>query len=204
MTKWDELASQEIIDKTAAELTKRNITVFTVENGSAAFEKIKSLIPDGSTVMTGSSVTLNEIGFTEYLKSGKHPWHNLKDPIMEEKDIIKQGVLRRQSVTADYYLGSVHAVTQAGQILVASGTGSQLPAYAYSSPNVIWVVGSQKITINLDDAMERLNKYVFPKENERMKEAGFLGAMIGKLLIIEREMRVGRTTLILVKEKLGF
>ena len=97
--------------------------------------------------MTGSSTTLNEIGFVELLKSGNHPWNNLKDKIVSEKDPKKQAELRKKSVLANYFLGSVHAVTQSGEVITASNTGSQLAPYAFSSNNVVWVVGTQKIVL---------------------------------------------------------
>lgn len=107
-------------------------------------------------------------------------------------------------VTAQYFLGSVHAVAQTGEIVTASASGSQVPAYAFSSPNVIWVIGVQKIVPTLDEAITRVREYVLPLEDARMKKAGFPGSIIGKLLTLEYEMMPNRITAIFVKEKLGF
>jgi hypothetical protein len=113
--------------------------------------------------------------------------------------------LRIKSVTVEYFLGSIHAVTQSGEIIVASNTGSQLGPYAYSSKNVIWVVGAQKIVSNLEEGMKRVREYCLPLEDKRMKAAGFKGSSIGKLLIFEREnVPYRKLTLIFVNEKLGF
>ena len=81
--------------------------------------------------MTGSSTTLKEIGFVDFLSSGKHSWNNLKEKIVSEKDPKKQAELRKKSITSEYFLGSVHAVTQLGEVVVASATGSQLSSYVY-------------------------------------------------------------------------
>lgn len=149
---------------------------------------------------------MNEIGFTEYLKSGTHGWKNLKDALAAEKDPVKQGALRKQSVLAEYFLGSVHAVTETGETLTASGSGSQIPAYAFTSQNVIWVVGTQKIVPTMDEAFKRLKEYTFPLEDARMKATGAAGSNIGKILIMNNEASyLGRTIrLIFVNEKLGF
>jgi hypothetical protein len=121
-------------------------------------------------VMTGASLTLKEIGFEELLISGKHSWRNLKDDIVAEKDPARQTLLRRQGTMADYFLGSVHAVAQTGQLVIASMSGSQLAPYAFSSGHIIWVVGAQKIATDLDDAVRRVREYVLPHEDKRMRE----------------------------------
>ena len=97
----------------------------------------------------------------------------------------------------------MHAVTEDGKVIIASATGSQLPAYAYGSSHVIWVVGSQKIVKDLDEGMKRVYEYVLPLENERAKKA-YGGSSINKLLIFNKEGTAGRITMIIVKEKLGF
>jgi hypothetical protein len=74
----------------------------------------------------------------------------------------------------------------------------------FSSPHVIWVVGAQKITPDLEMAIERVREYVFPLEDERMKKEGQVGSLIGKMVIFEKEFVPGRITMLLVKEKLGF
>jgi len=131
--------------------------------------------------MTGSSTTLNQIGFTDLLISGKHPWKNWKDIILSEKDRAKQMELRRKSIMSEYFLGSVHAIAETGEMVIASASGSQLPAYIFTSNNVIWVAGTQKIVPALPDAIKRVEQYVFPLEDARMKKDGAAGSTIGKL-----------------------
>jgi hypothetical protein len=115
-------------------------------------------------------------------------------------------VLRKQSVLSDYYLGSVHALAETGEILIASNTGSQLPHLVFTSQNIILVVGAQKIVPDTAALMSRLQEYVFPLEDKRMKEVGMGGSAISKLLIIEKEQAfMGRKFhIIFVNEKLGF
>ena len=203
---YNKLPAPERLQKTAEAVKERGINVIVVNTKAEALAKIKEIIPDGAQVMTGGSSTLTEIGLDDVLISGNHPWKNLKSAILAEKDPIRQSTLRKQSVLSDYFLGSVQAITESGQMVIFSGTGSQLPAYAFSSSNVVLVAGAQKITPNLDMALQRANYYSVPMEDKRMKSIGRGGTMIGKILIYEREAAfLGRkVTLILVNEVLGY
>lgn len=151
--------------KTGAALEGRGFHVEFLNNKAEALERLKHLIPLGAEVMTGSSTTLKEIGFVDFLSSGKHDWNNLKEKIVSEKDPKKQAELRKKGVTSEYFLGSVHAITESGEVIVASATGSQLASYVYASNNVIWVVGTQKIVPNLEEGLRRVREYVFPFED---------------------------------------
>ena len=185
----------------------RGIRAELVQTKEDALERLKALIPPGCVVMTGASVTLQQIGFEEILISGDHPWRNFKVDLLAEKDPVKQSAMRRQGTLAEYFLGSVNALAETGELVFASGSGSQLPAYAYSSRNVIWVAGAQKITPTLEDAMRRVREYVLPLEDQRQKSLGNqAGSRINRILIIEGEPAYLRrdVTLILVNEVLGF
>jgi len=203
--RYDALASKDAVKKIMEAVKSRGIKPEFVNTKEDALKRLKELIPSGAEINMGTSTTLNEIGFIDLLKSGKHPWKNWKDVILEEKDVAKQMELRRKSVLSNYFLGSVHAVSETGEIVIASGSGSQLPAYIYTSNNVIWVAGIQKIVPTLNDAIKRVREYSLPMEDARMKREGYSGSTIGKLLIFEREINPARKmTLILVNEKLGF
>lgn len=200
------LASTQALNKTIDALQERGIKAIVVNSRAEALEKVKASIPRGSSMMNGSSRTLEEIGFVDYLKSGDHGWKNLHQEILEEKDPAKQSMLRKQAVLSDCYIGSVHAVAETGQLVIASNSGSQLPHIAFTSPNLIFVVGAQKVVPNLDEALVRVREYVLPLEDKRMKDAGHAGSAISKLLIIEREPSfMGRNVLVIfINEKLGF
>jgi L-lactate utilization protein LutC len=202
---YDRLPPKQIIKKTVKALEDRGITSKFVETKEEAFSKLKSLIPPGSEIMLAGSTTLEQIGFVDLLVSKKHPWKNLKDKILAEKDPPRQWKLRKKSVMADYFIGSVQAVAETGELVIGSQGGSQVPSYAYSSDNVIWVVGAQKIVPTLEDGLKRLREYALPLTDKRMKNLGHSGTVIGKILIIERETNSNRkVTLIFVNEKLGF
>lgn len=203
---YEILANVEAVKKTIDALTGCGITGVIANNREEALLKVKSLIPKGASVMNGSSRTLEEIGFVDHLNSKNHGWKNLHEEILAEKDPTKQAILRKQAVLSDYYLGSVHAVAETGQLVIASNSGSQLPHIVFTSPNLIFVVGVQKIMPNLDAALLRVREYVLPLEDKHMKDAGMGGSAISKLLIFEREPAfMGRKVhVIFVNEKLGF
>ncbi len=202
------LPTPDRLQKTAEALRTRGVTVTLVETKESALTQLQALIPAGATVMTGASVTLQQIGFEALLIGGKHPWRNFKGEILAEKDPAKQRALRKQGTLADYFLGSVHAIAETGEILIASATGSQLPAYAYSSSNVIWVAGAQKIVPTVEAAFRRVRDYVLPLEDQHMKQlhGNEASSFIGKLLIFEREAPYlhRNVSLLLVNEVLGF
>jgi len=203
--KFDVLASKDTVKKTIESLKARNINAEFVNSKEEALKRINKLIPQGKEVMTAGSTTLDQIGFTELLKSGKHPWKNLKDEILSEKDPVRQMGLRKKSITSEYFLGSVHAVAETGEIIIVNATGSAIPSNSFSSDNVIWIVGTQKIVPTLEDGFRRIREYCVPLEDKRMKSVGYPGTTIGKYLVFEREINENRkVTLIFVNEKLGF
>jgi L-lactate utilization protein LutC len=204
---YSSLPTPDSIDRTIKAVEARGVSVVLVETNEAALAAVIGLIPDGAAVMTGASLTLKEIGFEELLKTGPHHWKNLKAELLAEKDPSRQSLLRKQATLADYFLGSVHAIAETGEIVVASASGSQLAPYAFSSSHVIWVAGAQKVVSTVDAALQRIREYILPHEHERMKKASGdkFGSYIGKILIFERESPHLRrsVTLVLVRQVVG-
>ena len=203
---WDRLPNKQAITRTIEALKNRGINTELVDTHREALRLITTKTPDGAQIMTGASTTLDQIGFTELLKSGAHKWKNLKQEIMSEKDPAKQRSLRVLATGAEYFIGSVQAVAETGEVVVVSASGSQIPAYAFNARNIMWVVGTQKIVPSLEEALRRVREHALPLERARMKTQGFPGSIIGKILILEREVpQLGRNlTMILVNQKLGF
>lgn len=205
VSNFEELATLEVLNKVTEALNNNGFTAQVFESKEDVLEHIKTFIPAGSTLMNGSSVTLESIGLVDYLKEGKHEWKNLHEEILKETDPIKQNALRRACVVSDYYLGSAHAVTENGEIMIASGSGSQLSHLIYTSENVILVVGAQKITENLEAARIRLTEYVYPLEDKRMASIGWGGSTLAQELILHKHLPLGRNFYVyIVNESLGF
>ena len=194
------------IARAAAALNEHHYEAVIVGSKAEALAFIKETIPQGASVMNGASRTLEVIGYISYLKEGKHGWKNLHADILAEKDPTRQAAMRKQATISDYYLGSVHALTEEGEMLIASNSGSQLPHLAFTSPNIILVVGSQKIVPTLDAAFRRLREVVIPLEEERMKQVYGFGTTHAKTLILHQENpAMGRSIKVLiVNEALGF
>ncbi len=201
------LPTQEHIQRTVEAVNARGFHAELVQTKEQALGRLKELIPAGAVVMTGGSVTLTQIGLDTLLISGQHPWRNFKADLLAEKNPAKQAAMRLQGALAEFFLGSVNAIAETGELVFASASGSQLPPYAFTSRNVIWVAGAQKITPTLDDALQRVRTYVLPREDERQKSVGNkAGSFIGSILILEREpaFRHRNLRLILVNQVLGF
>ena len=205
---YETLAGLETIQKVVKALAERGVEAMVVENKEEALAKIKEFIPPGASVMNGASKTLEQIGYIEYLKSGTqvHGWNNLHEAILAEKDKAKQALLRKQSVLSDYYLGSVHALAETGEFVIASNTGSQLPHIVFTSPDIIFVVSTKKIMPTLSDAMKRLEEHVVPLEDQNIMSKYNIHTMQSKTVIFKHEnpMMGRKVRMILVKENLGF
>lgn len=199
-------ASRESVLKTVDALKKHNFDARVVDTKEEAFNQIKALIPAGASVNNGSSTTLSEIGLVDYLKTDQHGWNNLHEAALAKQDPSEQAALRNQTLFADYYLGSVHALSETGEMIIASASGSQLPPIAFTSPHLIFVIGTQKIVPTLEDGLKRVREHVFPLENARMQSVGMGGSVLSKILIFEQEpgFMNREVKVILVNEKLGF
>lgn len=203
MKDWAVLADDETVTRVAAILPASGMEVYVTENGEAAKAKVLSLIPQGAEVMTMSSQTLEAIGVTQEInESGKYVSVKQKLSAMDRNT---QGPEMRKIGGAPLWaVGSIHALTIDGKAMIASNSGSQLGAYAYGASHVIWVVGTQKIVTNVEEGLQRIYEYCLLLESERMRTRGVAGSNVSKILIINKETRPSRITLILVKEKLGF
>jgi acyl-CoA hydrolase len=188
--------------QTAQALEARGFKVQIAESGAHAKELVLAALPEGAEVHTALSETLAELGITaEIEESGRY------DSVRDKLKLLDRATQGRQmqklGAAPDYIVGSVHAITDDGQIVVGSGSGSQLGAYAYAAGQVILVVGHQKLVRDLNEGLRRLREYSLPREWVRMQAAGYQGTLLAKTLLLEYEPG-GRTTVILVPETLGF
>jgi len=197
------LASDEQIERTVKALEANGIHAVVAENGEAARRIFFDLVPEGAEVFLGASVTLEVLGIKDEIdKSGRY---NSLRPKMFAMDRATQGrEIRRLGSAPDYAAGSVHAVTEDGQIMIASNTGSQLGPYASGAGKVMWVVGAQKLVKDLDEGMKRIYEFDLPLETEHMRQLYNAGTGVNKVLIVSREIRPNRITMIIVKEELGY
>jgi len=196
------LASDEHIATAVAALTANGMEALVVESGAEARSRVLASLPDGAEVFTAMSRTLDTLGLSEAINDSSR-YIPLR-PQLKTLDREKQGrEWRRVQSSPEYVVGSVHAVTEQGQVLIASASGSQLASYVFGASHAIWVVGTQKIVRDLGEGLRRVLEYSYPLEHERIQALGMPGSSVSKILIVERE-RPGRISVILVKEVLGF
>jgi hypothetical protein len=197
------LATDEKIERTSKALEANGIHTLVAENAAEAKRLFFELVPEGAEVFLGASVTLEQTGIKDEIdQSGRF---DALRPKMFAMNRETQGrEIRKLVGVPDYAAGSVHAVTEDGQVLIASNTGSQLGPYASGAGKVIWVVGAQKIVKDLNEGFRRIENYILPLEEKHMQELYKVSTAMSKVLIFNREIRPNRITMIIVKEELGF
>jgi hypothetical protein len=197
------LPGEARVKRAAAALEANGIKVLRAGDAVEARRLVLDLIPDGAQVHHGASQTLDVTGITAAIeKPGRYELLRPQLGGMDRKTQADE--IRRLSASPDVMLGSVHAVTETGSLLVASMGGSQLGPYVSGAGRVILVVGTQKIVSNLEDGLRRIEEYSFPLEDARAEAAYGIHSAVNKVLIINREVTPGRITVILVDEVLGF
>ena len=197
-----QLASDAQIERVTKALEANGMKVLIAENGDEAKRLVLDLIPQGAEVYSNVSKTLEKIGVAaEIDKSGRY--NAVRPKVLSLDRKTQSDDIRKLRAIPDYIVGSVHAITESGQVLTASGTGSQLSAYAYGAGKVIWVVGAQKIVSDLNEGFRRIEEYSHPLEDARMQEAFGVHSSLNKTLVINRDTP-GRITVVLVREELGF
>jgi hypothetical protein len=197
------LASDAQIERTVKSLEANNIHAVVAENGADARTRLFEILPVDAEVFTSSSVTLNTLGIPDEInQSGRYNSVRAKLSMMDPKTQNRK--MQKMGATPEYMVGSVQAVTETGSVIIASKTGSQLAGYASAAAHVIWVVGTQKLVLTLEDGLKRVTEYTLPLEDARAFKAYSIHSSINKLLIVHKEFIPGRTTMILVKENLGF
>ena len=197
------LATDEQIARAAQALEANNIHAIVVESSEEARKLVFGLLPERAEVLANQSKTLEKLGITaEIDKSGRYNAIRPKVLALDRKTQADEIRVLRSSPT--YIIGSVHAVTEEGQVLTASFGGSQLGAYAYGSAKVIWVIGAQKIVKDLNEGFRRIKEYSYPLEDERLRASLGIPTKIGKVLVTNLEVVPGRVTAIIVKEELGY
>lgn len=202
-SEFTQLASEEQIAKTVQALEAHGIRAVVFETGDEARSYVLDLIPSGAEVYNSPSRTLELIGLAEDIE---HPtrFQSVRVRLHSLDPITQRHEMRRLGASPDVLVGSVHAITEQGEVLIASAVGSQLGPAASGAGAVIWVVGTQKLVNTLEDGFRRIREYSYHLENERALQVYGQATAINKLLIVNGEAYPGRITIVLVKQQLGF
>jgi hypothetical protein len=202
-TRFADPAPAEHLERAAAALTAHGFTVEILDDAAAARARIKDLIPEGASVFTGASETLRLSGIDADINTSGQ-YQAIKPRVLAMDRVTETDDIRRLLASPDVVVGSVHAVTETGSLVAASGTGSQLPAYAGGAARAIWIVGAQKLVPDLPAALRRVEEHCLPLESARTQAAYGSPSAINRLLILNAELQPGRGTVLLLREPIGF
>ena len=199
----DTIADPQSIQRAIEALATHNVDSVLVNSREEALAKLRELVPEGSEVIVNTSATLEAIGYTAYMH-GNQNYVNLHDQMMALPDPVAQREFRRKTTTADYFVGSVQAIAETGEIVIASSSGSQIGAYSYGARRVILVAGTQKICPTLADAEARTRGFTLERHDRWLEDRGVAPTPIGKYMVIEHEPVAGRISMVLIPENLGW
>jgi hypothetical protein len=202
-TLFTEPAPAERLERTAAALTEHGFTVEILDDVSDARTRLKDLIPEGASVFTGASETLRLSGIEEDI-SNSGRYEAIRPRALALDRATQMDEFRRLLATPDVVVGSVAAVTETGSLVAASGSGSQLPAYSGGAARRIWIIGAQKVVPDLSTALRRIEEHCLPLESARTQAAYGVPSAINHLLVINAELYPGRSTVLLLREAIGF
>ena len=164
---------------------------------------VLSLLPVGAEVFNNTSRTLEAIGLEEDIE-GSSRFHPLRLQLYQMDREMQAREIRLLASAPDFVVGSAHAVTIGGSLLIASASGSQLGPVVSGAGHAILVVGGQKIVPDLATGLRRINEYCFPLEDQRARKAYGVPSGVNNILIVNRVVAQGRITVVLVNELLGF
>jgi hypothetical protein len=197
-------ADDAAIQRTVEALRAKGYAVHVVDDAATAKDVIVGLVPEGAEVSQGASQTLEDLGVTEEIEqSGRFDAVRPRTRAMDRTTPEGVRAMRKLGAVPDYYLVSAHALTEDGTLVLVSNTGSQLAPVAFGAGEVIFAIGSQKIVPDLESAMQRIEDHSLVLEHARMRKLWGSNSAVNKILIINKEFRPGRFTIVLIKEPVG-
>jgi hypothetical protein len=202
LDRFTALPDDQTLDATVVALEEHGFSVEVVDDLDAAREAVLARIPEGSTVMTNTSVTLQETGIADAINDGG-PYESARNRMLALDYATQLREMREVSGQPEYSVGSVHAITGDGTLVIASASGSQLGQYAWGAANVILVAGAQKLVPTLEAAHERIYEHSLPLEDARALAAYGMNSRVGKILEIHQD-DPGRIHVVLIRESIGF
>jgi len=196
------LPDEDTLAATVVALEEHGFSVEVVDDLDVARQAVLARIPQGSSVMTNTSVTLAETGIADAINDGGQ-WESARNKMFALDFATQAQQMKAIGGQPDYALGGVHAITAGGTLVIASASGSQLASYAWGAANVIFVVGTQKLVPDLDTAHERIHRHCLALEDARAREVYGQGSRVGKLLEIHED-DPGRIHVVLIRLSVGF
>ncbi|MER6465950.1 LUD domain-containing protein [Streptomyces sp. NPDC001228] len=203
MAPFTDPASAERLGAAADALAAHGFAVEILDDAAAARRRVRELIPEGASVLTAASETLRLSGIDDDVNTGGR-YRAVRPRVLAMDRTTDADEIRRLAACPDVIVGSVAAVTETGSLVVASGSGSQLPGYAGGAGRAIWVVGAQKLVPDLDTALRRVHEHCLPLETARTLRAYGRPSAVNRLLVLNGEHVAGRGSVLLIREAIGY
>jgi hypothetical protein len=203
LSEFAEPASDERIAAAAAALERNGVRALMAATGADARGLVGSLLPEGAEVYNNTSQTLEAIGVADDIeRSGRYQPLRLRLYRMDRE--MQRREMRTLAASPDYVVGSVHALTDGGSLLIASASGSQLGPLVAGAGRAILVIGAQKIVSDVATGIRRIYEYCYPLEDARARRAYGVPSGVNNILIVNKVLTPDRVTAIIVTERLGF
>src|ERR1700690_4670318 len=197
------LPDEHALQATVVALEEHGFSVEVVGDVEAARQAVLARIPEGSSVMTNTSVTLAETGIADAINDDGGRWESARNKMFALDFATQAQEMKAIGGQPDYALGSVHAVTRDGTLVIASASGSQLASYVWGATNVIFVIGAQKLVPSPEAARERIYEHSLKLEDARAYAAYGQNSFVGKILELHQETP-GRIHVVLIRQVVGF
>ena len=207
-----EMRNEVLGNRVVKALESRNMEAYYVKTKEAALAKALELIPEGSSISWGGTMSAQEIGLTDALHKGKYDVYDRERvETREEKEKIAH-----QALNCDFFIGSTNALSEDGVLVNVDGNANRVAAFAYGPKNVLLIVGMNKVVKTEADAMSRARNEAAPINAQRfgvntpcVKNGSCFNCKSPQCIccqiLITRFSKVPkRTKIILVDENLGF
>lgn len=195
----------------AEAMKKRGFDAYYVSTAEEARAKALELIPEGSTVSWGGSVTIDQIGLKQAVIEGGYEVIN-RD---EAKTPEERTEFMRKGLTCDVFLMSANAVSEDGQMVNIDGNGNRVAALCFGPKEVIVIAGMNKVAGSLEEAYVRARRFAAPVNAQRFdfetpcSKTGMCADCLSlqcicSQMVVTRRTSSGRIKVILVGDDLGF
>lgn len=193
-------------------LEKRNMEGYYFETKEDAVKAALEMMPAGSVVSWGGTVTLTESGMMDALKAGNY---QLIDRAVAQTPQEAREIFAK-TVMADYYFMSTNAITTKGELVNIDGNANRVACLCHGPAHVMMLVGMNKVAADVESAIKRIRTYACPANATRLnrntpcKNAGICGECLlddcfcNEIVITRRSGHTGRIKVFLIGESLGF
>ena len=196
------LPDESTLQATVVALEEHGFSTEVVDDLDAARQAVLARIPRGSSVMTNTSMTLADTGIADAINDGG-PYDSARNKMFALDFATQAQQMKAIGGQPGFALGSVHAITRDGTLVIASSSGSQLASYAWGAASVIFVVGAHKLVPTLEAAHQRIYQHSLKLEDARAQAAYGQHSQVGKVLEIHQELP-GRIHIVLIRQVVGF